>query len=95
MTPRVVLAGASGHGRLHLRGIVALEAAGRVEPVGVCETGPLDAEARRLIGDRPVGPDLGPLPAGADIGVVSTPIHTHVPPAHAVLDAGLHLLPAE
>ncbi|MDQ2588868.1 DUF6807 family protein [Saccharothrix yanglingensis] len=92
MTPRVVLVGASGHGRLHLREIVALEAAGRVELAGVCETGPLDAEARRLIGDRPVGPDLGPLLAGADIGVVSTPIHTHVPLAHAVLDAGLHLL---
>ncbi|MGM1061666.1 DUF6807 family protein [Saccharothrix sp. Mg75] len=92
MTPRVVLAGAAGYGRLYLREIAALEAAGRVELAGVCEIGALDAEARRLIRDRPVGPDLAPLLAGADIGIVSTPMHTHVPLAHAVLDAGLHLV---
>lgn len=98
MTPRVVLAGASGYGRLYLREIAALEAAGRVELAGVCEIGPLDDEARRLVGDRPVSADLGELlPAagaggGPVIGIVSTPIHTHVELAHRVLDAGAHLL---
>ncbi|MFI9007581.1 DUF6807 family protein [Actinosynnema sp. NPDC053489] len=92
MTPRVVLAGASGYGRLHLREIAALEAEGRVRLTGVCEVAPLDAEARRLVGDRPVRAELPPLMADADLGIVSTPVHTHVPLAHQVLDAGAHLL---
>ncbi|WP_367128372.1 DUF6807 family protein [Saccharothrix sp. HUAS TT1] len=92
MTPRVVLAGASGYGRLYLREIAALEAAGRARLTGVCEVAPLDAEARRLIGDRPVSADLPSLVRDADIGIVSTPMHTHVPLAHQVLDAGAHLL---
>ncbi|MEU4443866.1 DUF6807 family protein [Actinosynnema sp. NPDC050801] len=92
MTPRVVLAGASGYGRLYLREIAALEASGLVRLTGVCEVGPLDGEARRLIGDRPVREDLSALMADADIGIVSTPMHTHVPLAHQVLAAGRHLL---
>ncbi|MFT7840200.1 PmoA family protein [Saccharothrix sp. BKS2] len=96
MTPRVVLAGAAGYGRFHLREIAALEAAGRLELAGVCEVEPLDAEARRLVGDRPVSADLGELlPAAGGcpvIGIVSTPIHTHVDLAHRVLGAGAHLL---
>ncbi|QFZ20131.1 DUF6807 family protein [Saccharothrix syringae] len=92
MTPRVVLAGAFGYGRLYLREIAALEAAGRVELAGVCEVKALDEEARRLVGDRPVSADPGELLPGADIGIVSTPIHTHVGLAHRVLDAGAHLL---
>ncbi|NUT51745.1 MAG: Gfo/Idh/MocA family oxidoreductase, partial [Saccharothrix sp.] len=92
MTHRVVLAGASGYGRLYLREIAALEAEGLVRLTGVCEVNPLDAEARRLIGDRPVHEDLTTLMGDADIGIVSTPMHTHVPLARQVLDAGAHLL---
>ena len=92
MTPRVVLAGAGGYGRLYLREIAALEAEGRVRLTGVCELGPLDGEARRLVGDRPVAEDLSVLMRDADIGIVSTPLHIHVPLAHQVLDAGAHLL---
>ncbi|MFD1147610.1 DUF6807 family protein [Saccharothrix hoggarensis] len=97
MTPRVVLAGAAGYGRLYLREIAALEAEGLVRLAGVCEVNPLDAEARRLVGDRPVDADLtrlmGDLGLGeGDIGIVSTPLHTHVPLAHHVLDAGAHLV---
>ncbi|WP_158853582.1 DUF6807 family protein [Saccharothrix deserti] len=92
MTPRVVLAGASGYGRLYLREIAALEAEGRVRLAGVCEVGTLDGEARRIIGDRPVDADLSTLMRGVDIGIVSTPMHTHVPLARQVLDAGAHLL---
>ena len=92
MTPRVVLAGAGGYGRLYLREIAALEAEGLVRLTGVCEVDPLDGEARRLVGDRPVSADLPALMRDADIGIVSTPLHTHVPLAHQVLDAGAHLL---
>ncbi|MEV8443484.1 DUF6807 family protein [Actinosynnema sp. NPDC051121] len=92
MTPRVVLAGASGYGRLYLREIAALEAEGLVRLTGVCDVDPLDGEARRLVGDRPVCADLTALMGDADIGIVSTPMHTHVPLAHQVLDAGAHLL---
>lgn len=92
MTPRVVLAGASGYGRLHLREIAGLEAEGLVRLAGVCEINPLDPEARRLIGDRPVSADLPSLMRDADIGIVSTPLHTHLPLARQVLDAGAHLL---
>jgi predicted dehydrogenase len=94
VTPRVVLAGASGHGRSHLREIVALEAAGRLRLVGVCEVAPLDEEGLRLIGDRPVLARLPDLLAAVrpDVGVVATPMHTHVPLARHVLDAGAHLL---
>ncbi|QQQ79695.1 PmoA family protein [Saccharothrix sp. 6-C] len=90
--PRVVLAGAAGYGRLYLREIAALEAEGRVRLTGVCEVDPLDGEARRLVGDRPVDADLSTLLRDADIGIVSTPMHTHVPLARQVLDAGAHLL---
>ncbi|MEV6609363.1 DUF6807 family protein [Kutzneria sp. NPDC051319] len=94
MRPRVVLAGASGYGRSYLRQLVDLDAAGRLRFVGVCEVNPLDDEGRRLVGARPVDTELGRLLAatGADIGIVATPIPTHVPLAHQVLDAGAHLL---
>ncbi len=89
-----MLAGASGYGRGYLRQLAMLEAAGAVRLAGVCEVHPLDAEGRALIGDRPVGPDLDRLLAGtgADIGIVATPIHTHLPLARRVLGSGAHLL---
>ncbi|MCC8246034.1 DUF6807 family protein [Saccharothrix luteola] len=92
MTPRVVLAGAAGYGRLYLREIAALEAEGLVRLTGVCEVNPLDGEARRLVGDRPVDADLAELMRDADIGIVSTPMHTHVPLARQVLASGAHLV---
>ncbi len=92
--PSVVLVGASGYGRSYLREIVALEAAGKVELAGVCEVAPLDVEGLRLVGGRPVSPDLPRLLAltRPDIGVVSTPMHTHLPLSRHVLAAGAHLL---
>lgn len=94
MTRKVVLAGALGYGRGYLRELAELEAAGTARLAGVCEVRPLDDEARALVGDRPVDADLGRLIAGtgAEIGIVSTPIHTHPVLARQVLEAGAHLL---
>ncbi|MFI1097928.1 Gfo/Idh/MocA family protein [Streptomyces sp. NPDC020917] len=94
MTRTVVLAGASGYGRTYLQEIAALEAAGAVRLAGVCDVRPLDAEGRALAGDRPFDTDLGRLldRTRPDIGIVATPIHTHLPLARQVLGAGAHLL---
>ena len=92
--PAVVLVGASGYGRSYLREIVELEAAGLVRLAGVCEVARLDAEGLRLVDGRPVSPDLPRLLADTrpDTGVVSTPMHTHLPLARHVLASGAHLL---
>ncbi len=94
MSYGVVLAGASGYGRSYLREIASLEASGTVRLVGVCSVAPLDDEGRALVGDRPVDPDLARLldRTRPDIGIVATPIHTHVPLALQVLDSGASLL---
>ncbi|MEO6089948.1 MAG: DUF6807 family protein [Umezawaea sp.] len=92
--PTVVLVGASGYGRSYLREIAALEAVGEVVLAGVCDVTPLDAEGLRLAGGRPVSPDLSRLliDTRPDIGIVSTPLHTHLPLARQVLASGAHLL---
>ncbi len=94
MTPNVVLAGASGYGRSYLRELVRLEEAGLARLAGVCDRRPLDAEGARLVGERPMDSDLCRVLSrtGADIGIVSTPIHTHLSLARQVLDARAHLL---
>lgn len=94
MTRTVVLAGASGYGRTYLEEIAALEAAGEIRLAGVCDVRPLDAGGRALAGDRPYDTDLGRLleRTRPDIGIVATPIHTHLPLARQVLAAGAHLL---
>lgn len=94
MTRTVVLVGASGYGRTYLREIATLEAAGAVRLAGVCDVRPLDPEGRALAGDRPFDTDLGGLldRTRPDIGIVATPIHTHLPLARQVLAAGAHLL---
>jgi predicted dehydrogenase len=90
----IVLAGASGYGRSYLRELASLEASGTVRLLGVCNVSPLDDEGRALVGDRPVDPDLACLldRTRPDIGIVATPIHTHVPLALQVLDSGASLL---
>jgi predicted dehydrogenase len=87
-----VLAGASGYGRTYLRELADLEARGLARLVGVCDVLPRDRLA--LVGDRPVDADLDRLlrDTRPDIGIVSTPIHTHVQMGRQVLDAGAHLL---
>ncbi|MGW0084799.1 Gfo/Idh/MocA family protein [Streptomyces sp. NPDC003393] len=94
MIRSVVLAGASGYGRGYLRRLAELEATGTVRLAGVCDVHPLDGEGRELVGDRPVEPDLTRLltRTGADVAVVATPIHTHLPLGREALTAGAHLL---
>ncbi|RDI34439.1 DUF6807 family protein [Lentzea flaviverrucosa] len=89
---RVVLAGASGYGRSYLREVADLEVFGLARLAGVCEAGPIDAEGRALIGDRPVSADLGDLVNDADVVIVATPAHFHLPMALQALEAGAHLL---
>ncbi|MUL44147.1 Gfo/Idh/MocA family oxidoreductase [Streptomonospora sp. PA3] len=88
----VVLAGAHGHGRSHLRNVHALAEEGLVRLVGVCDRVPLpDAEAGDGVEQ---GDDLGELlkRTGAAATILCTPIHTHLPLARTALDAGSHLL---
>ncbi|MDT0302680.1 Gfo/Idh/MocA family protein [Streptomonospora wellingtoniae] len=90
----VVLAGAHGHGRSHLRNVRTLAEEGLVRLVGVCDRVPLPASE---LADHPgaeQSADLGGLlrRTGAAATILCTPIHTHLPLARAALDAGSHLL---
>jgi predicted dehydrogenase len=90
----VVLAGARGHGRWHLRNIHRLAGQGLVTLAGVCELTPLD-EAE-LAGHGPVeqSGDLARLleRTAAEVVVVCTPIHTHADLGLIAARAGAHLL---
>jgi predicted dehydrogenase len=87
---RVALIGATGHGAWHRRTIAELQAADRVELVGLCDVADLP--------DAPPGVPLfraydALLAATApDLVVVSTPPHTHRPIAVAALRAGADVL---
>ncbi|MFD0775419.1 Gfo/Idh/MocA family protein, partial [Streptomonospora algeriensis] len=90
----VVLAGAHGHGRSHLRNVAALAEEGLVRLVGVCDRAPLaGSELAGHSGVEQSG-DLGALlrRTGASVTILCTPIHTHLPLARTALEAGSHLL---
>jgi predicted dehydrogenase len=88
---RVLLVGAHGYGRVHLRAMAAMPGA---TLVGVCDLRPPDDELRELAGDVPCSADLGGLLASLrpDIAIVSTPIHTHVDLALAAARGGAAVL---
>lgn len=90
----VVLAGANGHGRSHLRNLRRLGDAGRVRLVGVCERAQVADGAMDGLGPVPVSEDLGGLieRTGARAAVLATPIHTHLPLARTALERGAHVL---
>lgn len=92
--PRVVLAGAHGHGRGHLENLARLHAAGRVRFTGVADPRPLCIEERALAGDVTWAPDLGTLLAAGtpDVVVICTPVHTHTELAEAAMRAGANVL---
>ncbi|MER8072515.1 Gfo/Idh/MocA family oxidoreductase [Streptomyces sp. NPDC094034] len=98
MSLPVVLAGARGHGRTHLRNIRRLEQAGAVRLVGVCELAPLSPRELAEAGYRAPGPaqsaDFGELleRTGARIAVICTPIHTHTELALTAAAHGVHTL---
>ncbi|GAA3359510.1 Gfo/Idh/MocA family oxidoreductase [Saccharopolyspora gregorii] len=92
-TTTVLLAGLHGHGRWHLRELRRLHGAG-VRLAGVCDPVPPTAADRELIGDAPVGAELGPLLARVrpDVTIVCTPIHTHAALAVLAAESGSHVL---
>ncbi|GAA2363264.1 Gfo/Idh/MocA family oxidoreductase [Streptomyces sp. XM4011] len=91
----VVLVGARGHGRWHLRNLRRLAARGTVTLAGVCELRPLSAEELgEGLGSPEQGSDLGELleRTGARIVIICTPIHTHADLALTAAKAGAHIL---
>lgn len=99
----VVLAGARGHGRWHLRNIRRLQDKGLVRLAGICEPNPLTpAELTEAFGDfedfggRPPeqSADFGSLldSTAAAIAVICTPIPTHTDLALVAAARGVHLL---
>ena len=76
----VVLVGARGHGRWHLRNLRRLTASGAVTLAGICELQPLSAEELgEGLGTPVQSADLAELleRTGARIVIICTPIHTH------------------
>jgi predicted dehydrogenase len=91
---RVVLAGAHGHGRAHLRNLGRLVRSGVVTVTGVCDPNPVSADALAGLGAPPQSRDLADLLARTrpDITVICTPIHTHAELAVTAMEAGSHVL---
>ena len=89
--PRVALAGVHGYGSQHLERLLARQARGEVDLVGVAD--PRVGEVGTPPGTGRYT-DLADLLAdrGPDVVVVSTPLHTHAELATAALDAGAHVL---
>lgn len=90
----VVLAGARGHGRWHLRNVRRLSEQGLVRLVGVCELTELDPHELDGLGAPEQSADLDGLLArtGAEVAIVCTPIHTHVDLALTAARHGAHVL---
>lgn len=94
---RLVLAGARGHGRWHLRNIRRLADQGLVELAGICDLTPLEQEELEgLSGPRAPeqSDDFAALLArtGAEAAVLCTPIHTHAELALTAAQQGVHTL---
>ncbi|WP_329046913.1 Gfo/Idh/MocA family oxidoreductase [Amycolatopsis sp. NBC_01488] len=93
MIPRIVVFGTAGHALTHLRRARALHDRGEIVLAGACDVREPPDEARALLPDDAlVGRDPAEVVAGADIAVVATPPHTHLPLARLALAAGCHLL---
>ncbi|WP_285732926.1 Gfo/Idh/MocA family oxidoreductase [Nocardiopsis sp. ATB16-24] len=91
----VLLAGVHGHGRSHLRSLRTLAHSGLVELVGLCDQRPvLDGDDLEGHGPLPCHTDLGRAieRTGAQVTILSTPIHTHLPLARTALEHGSHVL---
>ncbi|KIH98842.1 oxidoreductase [Streptomonospora alba] len=90
----VVLAGAHGHGRSHLRNIGGLAEEGLVRLAGVCDRTPLPESDLAAHPGAEQDTDLDALlrRTGAAVTILCTPIHTHLALARTALDAGSHLL---
>lgn len=94
MSPvRVVLAGLHGYGRTYLPALRELAAEGRAELVGVCDLRSAGPGQLAGLGSPRESSDLTALVrgTGAELAVVATPLHTHVPLALAALRSGAHV----
>ncbi|MGP3954379.1 DUF6807 family protein [Nonomuraea sp. 3N208] len=87
---KVVLAGAHGHGQHHLRNLRRLAHQGLIELAGICDVRPVEVDFAAPL----QAADLGALleKTGAEITIISTPIHTHADLAVTALHAGSHVL---
>ncbi|MBE1494474.1 putative dehydrogenase [Amycolatopsis lexingtonensis] len=93
MIPAVVVFGTAGHALTHLRRARALHDRGEIVLAGACDVREPPEEACALLPTHAkLTTDPGELAAGADIAVVATPPHTHLPLARVALQAGCHLL---
>ncbi|MBC6458221.1 Gfo/Idh/MocA family protein [Actinomadura sp. HBU206391] len=90
----VVLAGAHGHGRMHLRNLRRLADSGLVRLAGVCDLIPVGDDAFDGLGRPEQSSDLPGLlrDTGAEIAILATPIHTHTELTLAALAEGSHVL---
>ncbi|HKS49128.1 MAG TPA: Gfo/Idh/MocA family oxidoreductase [Amycolatopsis sp.] len=93
--PRIVVFGTAGHAIVHLRRARAMHDRGEIVLAGACDIREPPDEARQLLPDNAVVArdpiDLFSR-AGADIAVVATPPHAHLPLGRLALAAGCHLL---
>jgi predicted dehydrogenase len=94
MSLPVVLAGARGHGRWHLRNIHRLRQTGLVRLAGICELEPLSEAELAGFGSPEQSADFADLleSTGARIAVICTPIHTHTDLALTAAARGVHTL---
>jgi predicted dehydrogenase len=92
VTPAVVVFGTAGYARTHLRRARALHDRGEIVLAGACDVREPPDEAGELVPvfTRDPAELLARVPA--DIAVVATPPHTHLPLARLALAAGCHVL---
>jgi predicted dehydrogenase len=98
--PRVALIGVHGYGQVHLDGLLRLAATGAVRVAGLADPRPPDPQALERVRALPGGAGVRVVADAAellervraDVTIVSTPIHTHLPLARLALATGSHLL---
>ncbi|KQM80727.1 Gfo/Idh/MocA family protein [Agromyces sp. Leaf222] len=87
---RVGIAGIHGHGASHVAAALDLVRAGSIELAAVADPRPPEADIDGAAAYRDALEMIGR--ESLDIVVLSTPMHTHLPLAHAALRAGAHVL---
>jgi predicted dehydrogenase len=91
--PKVVLFGTAGYAAVHLRRARAMHDAGEIVLIGACDVRAPTPEAVGLLPEGAViTQDPQALLDAADIAIVATPPHTHLPVALTAMAAGCHVL---
>ncbi|MGI9823075.1 Gfo/Idh/MocA family protein [Agromyces sp. Marseille-Q5079] len=87
---RVGIAGIHGHGASHVAAAIALERTGSIQLAAVADPRPPESGLEGVVAHADA---LEMIDREAlDVVVLSTPMHTHLPLAHAALRAGAHVL---